>query len=174
MECVSELDETVREKCIKLFQKVETDKRNELYKKIIKIYKKSNDGRNKSLKNFFNVEFTKGALPCNEFAIQLQPFSISELVENVQITDSNRNLKVLALIYYSVYGKNDIYDKIISYIDLLEKRNKLAHITQEKEGDNFIFRNKKDNSKTYILTVEESLLLRKSILDLDNVFKNIN
>ena len=98
----------------------------------------------------------------------------SELVENVQITDSNRNLKVLALIYYSVYGKNDIYDKIISYIDLLEKRNKLAHITQEKEGDNFIFRNKKDNSKTYILTVEESLLLRKSILDLDNVFKNIN
>lgn len=50
----------------------------------------------------------------------------------------------------------------------------MAHITQEKEGDNFIFRNKKDNSKTYILTVEESLLLRKSILDLDNVFKNIN
>lgn len=59
MECVSELDETVREKYIKLFQKVETDKRNELYKKIIKIYKKSNDGRNKSLKNFLMSSLQK-------------------------------------------------------------------------------------------------------------------
>lgn len=173
MECVSELDETIRAKCMELFQKVERDKHNVIYKKILQLYKKSNDGRNNSLREFFKVEFTKGDLACDEFALQIQPFSISELVEDVTITDSNKNLKVLALIYSAVYGKDDIYHKINSYIDLLSKRNKLAHITQEKEGDNYIFRNKKDPSKTYILTMEESLLLRKTILDLENIFKEI-
>ncbi|HIS36670.1 TPA: hypothetical protein IAC10_08590 [Candidatus Scatousia excrementigallinarum] len=174
MECVSELDEMVRKKCIELFSKVPEDKQEMVCKRILKHYKDSNDGRNRALKNFFNIEFTKGSLSNEEFVACYQQFTLSDLVENIKITDSNQNLHTLALIYSIVYGKNDIYKKIQSYADLLSKRNKLAHITQEIDGDDYIFRNKKDDTKTYKLTLAESVALRKMILDLGNVFEGIS
>ncbi len=173
MECVSELDESVRNKIILLIKKIPDGNKQIIEKEILKLFKKSNDGKIKKLEDFFKVSFIKEKLPETEFAKKCETINIDSLIQDIQITDSIKNVRILCVLYKHLYGNTQVYSDIKRYEDLLGKRNILAHVTQEQSGNGFIFRNKNDESKNYNLTMEESITIRKLIIEMDNCISKI-
>lgn len=173
MECVSELDEIIRNKIILLIKKISEDDKKNIERRILKLFKESNDGKIKKLEDFFKVSFIKEKLPETEFAKKCETINIDSLIQDIQITDSIKNVRILCVLYKHLYGNTQVYSDIKRYEDLLGKRNILAHVTQEQSGNGFIFRNKNDESKNYNLTMEESITIRKLIIEMDNCISKI-
>ncbi|MBR6658155.1 MAG: hypothetical protein IKL18_08315 [Oscillospiraceae bacterium] len=172
MECVAELDDKIKEKILLLIEKLPKEKHDSCYKKILKIIKCSLNGRINKLHDFFNVDFAKKLESTVIDGINLD-FSLNDLIENIQITDSDKNLRYLLTIYEDIYGKNELYHKIESYSTLLKKRNILAHVSQIKAQEGYIFKSRNTGMEDYILTDEESLSLRQNILSLEKILNEI-
>ena len=173
MECVAELDDKIKEKIILLLDKLPEDHREKYYKDVIRIIKSSSDGRLNKLQQFFDVPFAEKRQNILSSGISLD-FSVPDLIENIRITDSSKNLNFLLSLYCLHYGKNDLYEQIKQYEKLLQKRNILAHVSQVKEGDTYIFKSRDSGSPDYVLTDEECLMLRKTILALSDLLTHIN
>lgn len=173
MECVSELDEAIRNKIAFLVKKIPTDDKKAVEREILKLFKESNDGKTKKLEDFFHIPFIKEKIPTSEFAPNYEPIDFESLIQDIQITDSTKNIRILCVIYKYLYGKTELYSNIKRYEELLGKRNILAHVTQEQSSNGFIFRNRSDESKNYNLTTEESVTLRKLIIEMENCISQI-
>ena len=172
MECVAELDDMVKEKILLLLDKLPNEKREGYYKGIIKIIKCSSDGRLNKLQQFFDASFAEKKQNILSSGVSLD-FSVADLIENIRITDSSKNLKFLLSLYKLHYGENELYEQIKEYEELLKKRNILAHVSQSKEGDTYIFKSRDSGMSDYVLTDHECLSLRKSILDLSDLIMKI-
>lgn len=172
MECVAELDDKVKEKIILLLDKLPQSNREEYYKEVIRIIKCSSDGRLNKLHQFFDAPFAEKKQNILSSGISLD-FSVPDLIENIRITDSSKNLKFLLSLYNLHYGKDELYEQIKKYEQLLQKRNILAHVSQTKEGDTYIFKSRDSGSSDYVLTEEECLSLRKTILELSDLLNSI-
>ncbi len=138
------------------------------------MFKKSNDGKIKKLEDFFQVSFVKEKVPTSEFALKYESIDFESLIQDIQITDSTKNIRILCSLYKYLYGENELYSKIKRYESLLGRRNILAHVTQEQSSNGFIFRNRNDESKNYNLTTEESLALRKLIIEMEDCILHIS
>ncbi len=168
MECVAELDDTIKQKIALLELKItQPSQKENVRKKILKHYKDSNDGRNKKLSDFFAAHFVGDKVTVEDIYKEARVFSISELIENIQVTDSQKNLQCLLIFYKELYGKDALYNQIKKYEELLSKRNILAHATQEKRENGYAFKHHTDNAEYYELTLEEALSLRKIIIELE-------
>ena len=155
MECVAELDDIIKQKISALESKIPVSQKENVRKKILKHYKDSNDGRNKKLFDFFATPF------------------VGDLIDNIQVTDSQKNLQCLLILYKELYRKDELYSQIKKYEELLSKRNILAHVTQEKRENGYAFKHHTDISEYYELTLEEALSLRKIIIKLEDHLKKI-
>lgn len=174
MECVAELDDMIKQKIELLESKItQSSQKEKTRRKILKHYKISNDGRNKKLSDFFATPFVGDKIAAEEIYEKARQFSISELIDNIHITDSQKNLQCLLIFYRELYGENDLYNEIRKYEDLLSKRNILAHVTQEKIDGRYAFKHHTDTSEYYELTIEETLSLRKIIISLEEYIMQI-
>ena len=173
MECVSELDETVREKIVFLASVIKKQEVKKIEKDILKLFKTSNDGRIGKLEKFFHINFTKGKVESSEFAKEYETFDLESLVNDIHITDSSKNTKILLILYKHLYGEDELFSKIKRYEELLTKRNILAHVSQETSPNGFVFRNKKDRNKNYYLTTEESIALRNLVIEMEGCISKI-
>lgn len=172
MECVAELDDKVKEKILYLLDKLPKENREKYYKDVIKIIKKSSDGKLNKLQQFFDAPFAEKKNNLLSSGISLD-FSVPDLIENINITDSSKNLKFLLSLYSSHYGKNQLYEQIKHYNELLQKRNILAHVSQIMDEDRYVFKSRSCDSQDYVLTEEECLSLRKTILEFSDLLNQI-
>ena len=173
MECVAELDDIVKQKITSLLNKLPNGKHDKYHKEVIKILKSSSDGRLNKLEEFFKVSFAEKKQGLLLSGISLD-FSIPDLIENIKITDSSKNLCFLLTLFKLIYGENELYIKIKAYEELLQKRNILAHVTQTKTESAYIFKARGNGLSDYVLTDEECLSLRKNILELCKLLDGIN
>lgn len=175
MECVAELDDIIKQKIALLEVKItQPSQKENVRKKILKHYKDSNDGRNKKLSDFFATSFVGDKIAAEEIYKSAGMFAISDLIENIQVTDSQKNLQCLLIFYKELYGKDDLYNQIKKYEELLSKRNILAHVTQEKRENGYAFKHHTGSSEYYELTVEEALSLRNIIIELEGCLSKIS
>ena len=172
MECVAELDDKVKEKILLLLDKLSPEKREKCAKEVVKVLKSSSDGQLNKLQGFFGVPFANKIEAILSSGISLD-FSIPDLIENIRITDSCKNLRFLLALYKLSIGENELYIQIKSYEDLLKKRNILAHVSQTKTGDTYTFKSRVPDVSDYVLTEQECLALRKTILELSKVLDQI-
>ena len=174
MECVSELDDKIKAKTLLLINKLPAEKRDDVYRKIVKLYKDSYDGRLNHLKDFFDADFADKK--DNSFISSLDlNYSVEELMDNFRVTDSNKNFRIMLELYKVINGRDALYNDIKEYTNLLDKRNILAHVTQKKCDQGYMFRTRKKGQEdsNYILTDDESILLRKTVLSLDKLIDKI-
>lgn len=173
MECVAELDDIIKQKISALESKIPVSQKENVRKKILKHYKDSNDGRNKKLFDFFATPFVGDKVDAEEIYKNAKSFSVTDLIDNIQVTDSQKNLQCLLILYKELYRKDELYSQIKKYEELLSKRNILAHVTQEKRENGYAFKHHTDISEYYELTLEEALSLRKIIIKLEDHLKKI-
>lgn len=168
MECVAELDDIVKQKISLLESKLNSEQRYCVNRKIIKLYKDSFDGQNKRLENFFATPFVGNKIPLKEIFLNARVFSLQDLIKDFRISDSQKNLDCLLIVYKKLRGENELYGKIKAYQDLLKKRNILAHVIQEKNKNGYyIFKHQTDTSEYYELTPDEIISIRKNIITLE-------
>ena len=171
MECVAEIDDQVKEKTLLLYRNISTEQRDVFLSRIVKRIKQSNDGRIRKLNEFFGVDFAKkieGTLTVgNDYVLE-------DLIENIHVTDSSKNLSFLLILYKMVKGEDKVYHTVSEYADLLEKRNILAHVSQTKDGDKYIFKARSSTGNDYVLSDEECLKLRQAILLLSKTIRDIS
>lgn len=173
MECVAELDDLIKQKISSLELKISASQKDKVRNKVLKHYKDSNDGRNKKLFDFFATPFVGDKVDAEEIYKNAKSFSVTDLIDNIQVTDSQKNLQCLLILYKELYGKDDLYNQIKKYEELLSKRNILAHVTQEKRESGYAFKHHTDTSEYYELTLEEAILLRKTIIEIENYLLKI-
>lgn len=173
MECVAELDDMIKQKIATLESKILDSQKENVRRKILKHYKDSNDGRNKNLFDFFATPFVGDKVDAKEIYKNAKSFSITDLIDNIQVTDSQKNLQCLLILYKELYGKDELYAQTKKYEELLSKRNILAHVTQEKHENGYAFKHHTDTSEYYELTLEEALSLRKIIIELEGSLRKI-
>lgn len=175
MECVAELDDIIKQKITLLESKItQSSQKENVRKNILRLYKDSNDGRNKKLSDFFATSFVRDKIATEEIFKTAGIFAISDLIDNIQVTDSQKNLQCLLILYKELNGKNRFYNQIKKYEELLSKRNILAHVTQEKRENGYAFKHHTNASEYYELTVEEALSLRNIIIELEACLSKIS
>ena len=91
-------------------------------------------------------------------------YDVSKLVENIAITDSNKNFRVLLKSYEMINGKDDTYNIIKDFIELLSDRNIFAHVREEKNGVGQYQFKKLNNDEYLVLSDEKCIELRTSII----------
>lgn len=162
--CVAELDNIVKDKIHLLLSIINPEQAKTVMNGCTKIYHESYNSNSDKIKKFFGTEFHKGKLQWSEIKESYETYNVSELVENVLITDSNKNCRVLLKIYETIKGKDDTYQIIRDMLDLLSDRNIFAHVREEKMTDG-VYRLKKLNKDEYLtLTDEKCKELRASII----------
>lgn len=174
MECVAELDDLIKKKIILLNTKVAKEDLTIIHHKIIKVIKDSADGRNRKINSYFGVNLMGDKIEFSSIEGFLKELLVEDLIENINITDSNKNLKCLLVLYHKIYGKNELYFKLADYEKLLDKRNILAHVSQEIHESGYIFKSRMAGGKDYILDEPESITIRKEIVNLYKLVNQIN
>lgn len=169
---VAELDICIKKQVSELLVKVAAQK--ELMNKCTQMYYNSFKGQSKKINDFWKCDFHKGMRQWSEIKDIYEDFDIVELVENVKITDSNKNFKVLLELYKEINGKNDTYKRLSKFTNLLEDRNILAHVQEEvNEDGNYQF--KCLNGRDYlILTDDVCRNLRSSIIEYAKLINEIS
>jgi len=170
MECVAELDDIIKEKIMLLYSKLTDEQIISYRKRILEKIKNSYDGRLNDLKRFFDQDFANKIENASVINSD-NGFLIEDLIEEIKITDSSKNLSFLLSLYKILFSKDDLYKDIAKYQELLSKRNILAHVSQSMEGDKIVFKNK---DYIYTLSDEECLSLRTNILSLTAAIKSIH
>lgn len=168
---VAELDNIIKDKIRLLLSIIQPEQAEKLMRDCVKMYHESYNGNSDKIKEFFGTEFHKGKLQWKEVKERYEEYSISELVENVLITDSNKNCRVLLKAYEAVYGKDETYEIIKELLNLLLDRNIFAHVKEERMEDG-TYQFKRINKDEYlILSDEKCKELRTNII---KYYKKIN
>lgn len=171
--CVAELDNIVKDKIRSLLMKLSPEQVEKLMNDCTKLYYNSYAGNSDKIKEFFGINFHKGKLQWCEVKEKYSEYDISDLVENVAITDSNKNFRILLKTYETIKGKDDTYNIIKEFIELLSDRNVFAHVREEK-NDNGQYQFKKLNNNEYlVLSDEKCIELRNKIIKYYKLISNI-
>ena len=162
--CVAELDNIVKDKIHSLLKKISPEQTEKLMDDCTKLYYNSYYGNSDKIKDFFGIDFHKGKLQWCKVKENYSKYDISSLVENVAITDSNKNFRVLLKTYETLKGKDDTYNIIKDFIELLSDRNIFAHVREER-NQNGQYQFKRLNKKEYLVLSEEKCIeLRTGII----------
>ena len=169
--CVAEIDNIIRSKIASVLSRIEPDQRKDLMDKCTRLYYDSYKGQSKRLNDFFGADFHTGLKEWQDVKSSFPDYDLSELVNNVKITDSNKNFNVLLKAYKALKGKDKVYEAISSFNSLLDERNIFAHVQEELNKDsNYQF--KRLNTDDYlVLTEEKCRELRTGII---NYYLHIN
>lgn len=162
--CVAELDNIVKDKIHSLLTKIDPQQTEKLLNDCTKLYFSSYSGNSDKIKDFFGTDFHKGKLKWCEVKEKYSKYDVSDLVENVAITDSNKNFRVLLKTYEVFNGKDDTYNIIKDFIELLSDRNIFAHVREEKNGVGQYQFKKLNNNEYLVLSDEKCIELRTSII----------
>lgn len=171
--CIAELDNIVKDKIHSLFMKIDPVQAEKLVNDCTKLYYNSYSSNLDKIKEFFGTDFHKGKLQWCEVKENYKKYDVSELVENVAITDSNKNFRVLLKIYEILKGKDDTYNSIKNFIELLSERNIFAHVREEKNSNGQYQFKKLNNNEYLILSDEKCIELRTSIIKYYELIGNI-
>ncbi len=130
-------------------------------------------GNYKKICNFFGTEFHERSYQWQEIKERCRRYEISDLIENVSVTDTDKNFHVLLKTYEALKGKDDTYMAIKDFGELLSVRNIFAHVREEKNSDN-LYQFKRLNKDGYlVLTDEKCIELRNSIKRYYETLSNI-
>ncbi|MBR3017252.1 MAG: hypothetical protein IKH57_09270 [Clostridia bacterium] len=163
--CVAELDNIIKTKIKELLQKIDPTIRKQLMDDCAKIYYLSYKGQSKKIREFWGCDFHEGLKEWNCVKDSYKDYEIVDLVNNIRVTDSSKNFKVLLQIYKMSRGKDELYESIKNLSDLLNDRNIFAHVQEELREDG-IYQFKHINEGAYlVLTEEKCQELRKSIIE---------
>lgn len=162
--CVAELDNVIKQKIVKLLEQLSLPLKKQLVEKCFRLFLESYKGRFNKARDFFGCDLHKGMKSFGELKNEYADFDIQELINNIYITDSNKNLNVLVQTHKILKGENDVQNSIIEILKLLEDRNVLAHVSEELdcEGCYRFKRPKKDEYLT--LSPEKCRELRTDII----------
>jgi len=171
--CVAELDNIIKQKIVKLLGDLSLPQKKQLVEKCFRIFLDSYKGRFKKASDFFGCDFHKGMKTFDELKSEYTEFEIQELINNIYITDSNKNLSVLAVTHKVINGKNEAQNSIIEILALLEDRNVLAHVSEELDC-NGCYRFKRPKKDEYlVLSPEKCRELRIDIIKHFSVVFNL-
>lgn len=162
---VAELDNIIKEKVEDLFQKINPTQRKKLMDECTKIYYEHYNSQSKKICEFMACDFHNGIRKWNEIKDSYSEYDISDLVRNIQITDSNKNFRILLKTYRALRGEDELYQTILHFSDLLSDRNIFAHV-QEEQNENGLYQFKRLNKDDYLVLSEEKCReLRSAIIN---------
>ncbi len=169
--CVAELDNIIKEKIGALSACVDQSTQKDLLDSCTKVFFDSYKGQAKRIGEFWGCDFHTGIKEWKDIKAAYLDFQLTDLVNNVRVTDSNKNLQVLLKTYKKLKGKDELYDAILGFSELLNDRNVFAHVQEELDADgNYRFK-KLIGDDYLILTEEKCRELRSEIIE---QFKNIS
>lgn len=172
--CVVELDNIVKDKVQTLLTKIQPEHIEKLMNDCTRIYYNSYNGNSEKIKEFFGTYFHKGKLQWKEVKEKFTEYEITTLVENIAITDSNKNFRVLLKIYEILNGKDDTYENMKNFINLLTERNIFAHVKEERNSDGQYKFKKLNNEDYLVLSDKKCIELRINIIKYYHLLNNIN
>ncbi len=163
--CVAELDNIVKIKVKDLLTKITPEQREKIITECLEMYFKSYKGQSDKLNAFWGFDFHDGIKKWADVKSNNPQIDLCELVNNIRITDSNKNFRVLLKTYASINGEDDTYSIIKNFVNLLDDRNIFAHVQEELDEDNN-YRFKRFNKDEYlVLTTEKCKELRIPLVD---------
>lgn len=163
--CVAELDNIIKIKIAELLSQTDPAKIRMLMDDCVKVYYDSFKGQQKRINEFWGCDFHQGIRPWDSVKASYNDYEITELVKNIKVTDSSKNLKVLLHIYKKNRGEDEVYKSIKNLLGLLSDRNIFAHVQEELREDG-IYQFKRFNEEDYLVLSEEKCQeLRKSIIE---------
>lgn len=172
---VAEIDNLIKKKISELLNKMDSDQVDELMDECTKHYHSSFNNRCNKYKEFFGTEFHNGKRKRGDVIENYEKYNILELIDNISITDSNKNLHVLLKSYKTLYKKkDDTYKAIENFKNLLADRNTLAHVceTRNEKGEYQFKRAQKGGN--LVLTERKSRELRKTIIRYYKIINSIS
>lgn len=173
LSCVAELDNLIKTKLPVLIDKISEEDQRDVLDKCLKIYYNSFRCGAKKHSDFWGYDFHSGIKKWEEIKNLNIKFDILELVNNIKLTDSNKNVKILLEIYKSINGKDSTYDSLNEMLKLLDDRNIFAHVQEEKNSDG-IYQFKKLNGTEYlVLTKDKCRALRMGISNYCKILENL-
>ncbi len=162
--CVAELDNIIKQKIIKLLEQLSLPLKKQLVEKCFRLFLDSYKGRFNKARDFFGCDLHKGMKSFSELKNEYTEFDVQELINNIYITDSNKNLNVLVQTHKVLNGENDIQNSILEILKLLEDRNVLAHVSEELDCEG-CYRFKRPKNDEYLtLSPEKCRELRIDII----------
>ena len=152
---VAELDNIIKSKIATLLSKIDAGHQKTLMDDCTKEYFKSYKSQSKKIGEFWGCEFHHGMKEWSEVKSSYSDYQILELIHNVKITDSHKNLRVLLNTYNVLNGKDETYYTLSQITDLLNDRNIFAHV-QEELGEDGIYRFKRLSGEDDLVLSEET------------------
>ena len=165
LSCVAEIDNLIKAKIVHLLQKLSADQRKDLENQCIKIFRDSYKGTFGKAKEFFGVDFHKGLVELGELTANIGTFDIEKLSKDIDLTNSNKNLRILTYLYKKLVGKDETYNTVKKIEMLLSDRNILAHVEEEVlESGEYGFKKPKGDGYL-VLSRAKCIELRKCIAE---------
>lgn len=161
---VAELDNIIKSKIVFLFENLEPGTKEDLIKNCLRVYYDSYKGLSNKVSDFFGCTFHEGIKEWDSVKDNSSSWEISELINNIRITDSNKNFKVLLKVYKKKYGEDATYNLIKEIENLLKDRNILAHVQEELNSDHYYQFARPSGEGFLILSEETCKKLRCSII----------
>ena len=158
--CIAELDNIIKDKIRLLLMRISPQQSEKLLNDCTKLYYNSYSGNSDKIKEFFGTDFHKGKLQWREVKENFNKYDVAELVDNVAITDSNKNFRVLLKMYEMLNGKDDTYNTIKGFMELLSDRNLFAHVREEENSDGQYQFKRLNNDGYLVLSDEKCIELR--------------
>lgn len=163
--CVAEMDCIIKEKVSTLLAMLSPEQRKQIIGKSLKIYFDSYKGQSGKINSFWGFDFHNGMREWTEVKAMCKVDKLDELVNNIAITDSNKNFRVLLETYKALRGKDDTYNAIAGFLTLLNDRNIFAHV-QENLNEEGYYQFKRLNNEDYlVLTEEKCRELRRALIN---------
>lgn len=172
--CVAEIDNIIKTKISLMLGKIPSEQRRAVLDKCAKIYFNSFKGQSKKANEFWGCEYHKGLKEWDEFRTTCSDFDLPTLVDNVQLTDSSKNFRVLLETYTALNGKDETYKAIKDLTELLDDRNIFAHVQEELNRDGQYQFKRLNDDEYLILTEEKCRELRTSINNYCTCISSIN
>ena len=170
---VAEIDNIIKSKVSVLFSKASPEQRSRITQDCCRLFFDSYKGNSNKINQFFGCDFHNGMKQWSDTKSEYKEFDISDLVNYVGITDSNKNFRILLKIYKRLIGEDDTYTNIKSFTNLLGDRNIFAHVQEEKNTDgNYQFK-RLNNDEYLVLTDDKCRELRQSIVTYFNAINDL-
>lgn len=162
--CVAELDNIIKQKIKLMLSLLSDEQRDKLMDECVKIYLDSYKGQSAKIRDFFGCDFHKGIAQWTNVKDAYSCKDINELVNNVFVTDSNKNFRVFLKTYKKWRGEDEFYHSIIDFLKLLSDRNVFAHVQEEINADGLYQFKCLTGDNYLVLSAEKCRDLRKAII----------
>ena len=170
---VAELDNMIKTKIALLLKSIESETKDDLIKNCLRIFYDSFKGQSSKVSDFFGCTFHEGIKEWDCVKNNSSTWDIIDLINNIRITDSNKNFRVLLKIYKKKYKEDDTYNTIKEIEKLLKDRNILAHVQDELNADKYYQFKRPDEEGFLILSEETCKELRSSIINFGEILSKI-